>query len=299
MFLILLMYAFLASTFTIGQAVLQYTKPIFFIGFRMIIAGSLLLGYQYFFNRANLRIKKSDLLPIFFLSFVHIYIPYILEFLALQYISSAKAALLFNLSPFITALFAYYLFNEKLTPKKILGLIIGFLGFIPILIVHTHNEAFAKDMIGFVSYPEIGILLSAISASYAWILIKKLITTKDYSPITLNGVAMLIGGILSLLTAFYTEPIIVTNMQMFILLTILIIISGNFLSYNLYGYLLKRYTATFLSFAGFVTPLFAALFQWIFLRQGVSWQFFASCVLVSIGLYIFYQEELRQGYIKS
>jgi drug/metabolite transporter (DMT)-like permease len=72
---------------------------------------------------------------------------------------------------------------------------------------------------------------------------------------------------------------------------------ANILFYNLYGYLLKRYTATFLSFAGFVTPLFAAYFEWLFFGALMPIEFFITIIIVGFGIYLFYQEELNQGYI--
>ena len=77
-------------------------------------------------------------------------------------------------------------------------------------------------------------------------------------------------------------------------MTALIIVS-NLLAYNLYGALLKRFSATFLSFAGFSTPLITAFFGWAFIHETVSWGFIGCAVIVFIGLGLFYQEELRQG----
>ena len=62
----------------------------------------------------------------------------------------------------------------------------------------------------------------------------------------------------------------------------------------LYGYLLKSYTTTFLSFAGFLSPLFGALYGWVFLSEKISWHFYLSCAIVFAGLYLFYQDELTQ-----
>jgi drug/metabolite transporter (DMT)-like permease len=44
--------------------------------------------------------------------------------------------------------------------------------------------------------------------------------------------------------------------------------------------------------AGLVTPLFASLFGWYFLDEEITWHFFASMALFSIGLTLFYLEEL-------
>ena len=72
---------------------------------------------------------------------------------------------------------------------------------------------------------------------------------------------------------------------------------SNILCYNLYGYMLKKYTATFLSFMGLLSPIFASLNSWIILGESPSWQILLSTSIVSLGLFIVYQAELKQGYI--
>ncbi len=67
---------------------------------------------------------------------------------------------------------------------------------------------------------------------------------------------------------------------------------SNLICYNLYGHLLKRYSATFMSFAGLMTPLFAVFFGWVFLAESVDVSFFVSLVLFLLGLYCFHSEEL-------
>ncbi len=61
MILVVLVYAVLASTFTLAKAALDYAKPFFLIGFRMIMAGTLLLGYLAVTDKKSLYIKKSDM----------------------------------------------------------------------------------------------------------------------------------------------------------------------------------------------------------------------------------------------
>ena len=131
MFLIILLYMLFASTFTVGKAALTYMQPIMFIGMRMTAAGLLLLGYQYLFNRSKWRINREDRSTFAAISFFLMFVSFVAEFWAIQYVSAAKAFLLYNLSPFITALFAYWILKERLTGKQWGG--IGILGFIPIL----------------------------------------------------------------------------------------------------------------------------------------------------------------------
>jgi len=85
---------------------------------------------------------------------------------------------------------------------------------------------------------------------------------------------MVIGGILAAITSLATEHWFlkppVNNVSAFLMLTGGIIIVCNILYSNLYGYLLHRYTATFISFAGFMCPIFTTILGVIFLHEHVS-----------------------------
>ena len=74
---------------------------------------------------------------------------------------------------------------------------------------------------------------------------------------------------------------------------------SNVFCYNLYGFLLKKYTATLLSFVGLLSPIFASLSEWIILGQPPSPILLASTGIVLSGLWIVYQEEIKLGYIKK
>lgn len=60
----------------------------------------------------------------------------------------------------------------------------------------------------------------------------------------------------------------------------------------MYAFLLRKYSATFLAFAGFLYPIFGALFGWIFLQEKITYNFFISVVVVTAALYLYYLAEL-------
>ncbi len=303
MFLVVLLYVLMASAFTLGKAVIAYIQPIFFIGVRMTVAGSLLLGYLYFFNRSRWRLNREDWGLYLQIILFHIFIPYVGEFWSLQYVTAAKASLLFNLAPFITAFFAFVLLSERLSMRQWLGLFIGCLGSIPILLHQTKGELITAH-VGFLSTPEIALLLAVAASAYAWIVMKHLIIERDYSPVMINGIGMLGGGIMALILSIPMEgtPLIVTtqralglssfghDMLMLVTYTAALIIIANIICYNLYGYLLRHHSATFLAFAGFMTPLFTALFDWLLFGDVITMSFLFSVGIIVAGLYLFYEK---------
>jgi len=194
----------------------------------------------------------------------------------------------------MSAIYSYFFFNETIRGRKLYGLIIGFLGMIPILLTTSSTEQIMGE-ISFISLAEIAVIVSVALHSYSWVVMRKLVRDKSYSPVMVNGVTMAAGGILALLTSMITEGFFpVTNAVPFAGWLAAVIIISNIVCYNLYGHLLRRYSATFLSFAGFLCPLFAAFYGWWLLGEKITWHFYLSSILVFIGLYLFYQEEKKK-----
>ena len=273
-------------------------NPSFFVGTRMVIAGLLMLLYQYLRHPDQFGFKKEHFWRVFRLAAFNIYLTNMFEFWGLQYLTSFKTCFIYSLSPFMAALLSYVMFSEKMTLKKWQGLAIGFIGFIPILL----HETAAEERLGhlfFVSWAELSVMGAAICSVYGWILLKQLVQQNGYSPLMANGLSMLLGGFMALAHSYITEdwhPVPVTNTVPFLECAVLLIVISNLTCYNLYGYLLRKFTATFMSFAGFTTPLFTALFGWLYLGEVITAPFYISAIIVFAGLLLFYQEELKLGY---
>lgn len=292
MTLIILLYALFGSSFPICKVLLQYTTPLFLLGSRMLIAGPILLLYHSFIHKKLIHFKWKHLSYFVQLTIFGMYLNYSIRFWALHDLPASKVSFLFNLSPFFSALYSYFLFNERMTRIQWLGLAIGFTGMIPILLTTTLAEQKLGEFF-LISWQELAILTSVALHSYCWILIRILVKDKQYTPMMVNGISMTCGGLMALATSMYFDgPFPVTNVVGFVKWSAAIILISNIICHNLYAYLLTRYTATFLSFAGFLSPLFSALYGWGLLGEKITWHFFASAILVLIGLYLFYKQEL-------
>jgi len=292
---ILFLYAILASTFTIGKILLSFLPPLFLIGLRMIFSGVVLLSGYYLFTDKKTKIEKADWLMLGVISLFHIFIPFASEFIALQSIAPSCAALMYNLSPFFTALFSYLYFKEEVTLMKWLGAAISFAGLI--CFVNPATLCFG----GFASFDfSYALMLTGVATSaLAWVMIRQFVKNKDYSIVLINGVSMLLGGVEAFAASVAYGEVVVfpwSEFGTFIGLFLTIVLFAN-IFYNFYGYLLKRYTATFLSFMGVATPLITAFYDWLFLGITIHLSFFIALILISVGVYIFYKEELKQGYI--
>lgn len=298
MLYIVLAYAFFSLTFPLGKYAMHITQPIFFVAVRMIFAGSMLLIYQRLFTKESFRIAKKDIPAFAALTLSAIYLSYCLQYWALPYMTSIKWALFYTLSPFISSFFSYIYFKERLTLKKVFGLIIGFSGIIPAIYADVCS---GKDSLGSLMYlggADLAVFFSVVAYSYGWVVSRKLVKSGAYSSVKMNGISMFFGGILAMATSPLVDswcPSPVTSWKLFFIIVISIA-SFNIASYLFTTQLLKRYSSTFITFMSFTDPLYVAAISWMFLGEQITWHFFLSMTLIFSGLLMFYQEELRASY---
>lgn len=309
MFIVFLTFALLASGITVNKIILASLSPAFFVATRMLLAGIIILIYCKF-NRSE-KIKwvyiKQDFLTIRFkgldylklptiiiVSLFTTFIPSVLKSYALKNMLSSKVTLLGSIDPFITAVYAYFLLNEKLTLNKLLGMIVAIIG-ISILVISTSNTEIGMQAWGVLSYPEIATLLSVSISRYGWMIVQKLLKQNRYSPLELNGLTMTISGFVALIFSLNQETLpslSVFNLKL-ILQIIYTVFIGNILAYWLYAKILKDHSSTLIALAGFSVPLFVYAYALTFLNESWSNIFVISAGITLLGMIIFYREDLK------
>jgi len=300
---IILMYATWSTVFSLGKWTLERCPPLFLTSSRMLLAGVLLIGYLALTRRSSFNLTKRQLLSLAVLGLFSIYLTNALEFWSLQHMTAAKTCFFYSLCPFFSAFFSYIHFGEKMNRRKWVGMAIGFAGFIPVLASQKGANELLSSF-AYLSWPEISMLGAAICTSYGWILLRLLVKGESISPLMANGASMLIGGTFALIHSLCIDswtpiPVLYKDIPLFLQGTLLMTLISNVLCYNLYGLMLRRYTATFVSFMGLLSPIFASFSSWILLGEKPSLTIFASTGIVSLGLWLVYSAELKQGYIQK
>ncbi len=300
-FFAVVMFAVWSSVFSLSKLTLQYCPPLYLTGTRMVLAGVLLLLFVACIRRSDFKLNRKQLLSLGLLAFFSIYLTNALEFWGVQFLSAAKTCFIYSLSPFFSAFFSYIHFKEKMNRNKWIGMAISFTGFIPVLMMQTGSEELLNAF-SFFSWPTLAIMGAVLASVYGWVLLRIVVKDQAISPLMANGTSMLIGGALAFIHSYFVEswnptPIAAGHMAPFLKGLLIMTFLYNIICYNLYGMFLKRFTATFLSFIGLLSPIFASLNGWIFLGEPISWTIMLSTAVVSLGLWIFYRAELKQGYI--
>lgn len=307
LFLVLFMYASWSSVFSLAKIALEYSPPIFLTGFRMLLAAVILLAYLCI-RRTSFKFNLKQWTLLGLLSVFSIYLTNAFEFWGLQHLTAAKTCFIYSLCPFFAALFSYLHFKEKMNARKWLGMFIGFIGFIPLLATQKGAEELITS-VPFLSWPELAMVGASICTAYGWILLRLIVNPPStqkpaapISPLTANGISMFIGGTIALAHSFFIDswnpiPVEAGHFGAFAQSVLFMTVISNIMCYNLYGFLLKKFTATFLSFMGLLSPIFASINSWFFLGEQPSMIIFLSTGIVSVGLWMVYSAELRQGYI--
>jgi len=288
MLMLLCMYALFAAEFPLAKLALRETNAFFLETIRMTLGGSLLLGFYLFRNQFKVRIDKNDWFLFAQLIVFYMYFSYFAGGWALQYISSLKANLLYSLVPFVSAALGYLILRDKPTIHKIAGMSVGVLGLVLILLNAEGPHAPSGDFMH-IALPEMMMLVSIFSTEYGYFLLKRLFD-KGYPLVLINGLAMFIGGLLSLTTAFLVfeqQVIQYTSLNLVVGYAALLFALVNIIDIALYGTLIKKYSITFLTFAGFLSPIFGVLYGTIFMGETISFVHIGAFGLIFLGLYLF------------
>ena len=170
MFLLFFAFGLMASAISTNKILLYALTPELLTGIRMSLAGLCLGGYAYVHTKHRLRWHAvKDFLPLLIVvSLFTTYFPSNLKAYALAHMPSSKMAFFGTLDPFVTALYSYFFFNEKLTAKKVLGIVIGFAGMMILIFGSTPLEAQLKAFSVF-SYPELAAFWAIVLSRFGWI----------------------------------------------------------------------------------------------------------------------------------
>src|ERR1700733_1271524 len=323
MFDVFLGFAFLASATVANKYALFVLSTSLMVGIRMLAAGLILFAFYYHkSHRLKFSYFKHDAVLLLGVTLLTMLVPALFKAYALKNMLSSKAAFLASLDPFVTAIYAFFFWSEKLTVKKIVGITLGFVGTFILICFQTGNEPMAWSIF---SYPEIAALLAMAIGRLGWMFVQQLVRSERYTAGEINGLLMTISGIMAFIAPFVLAafslllsyiPIINTfipvysftdashylvlqnlsccNPPMIIFAIAYTIIIGNVIGYTMYANFLKHHSATFVSLAGFSVPLYVYLFGNILLGEPLSLIFLVASAITFVGLMIFYQDEIKR-----
>ena len=262
---------------------LEDLPPITFAAARFSLA-VLILGIVIFFQKIPLPKTKRDWKLLALTGFLQFSINYSLVFWSEQYISSGLAAVLqAMISVFGLVLARIHLPNEKLTPIKIISVMLGISGIAVIFIEQLQIKSFTA-FAGCVA-----IVVGAYAAAHASILTKAF--GGNLHPASLVFGQMICGILPIYIYAFSVEgnPLQLNWTWRAVISVFYLTIFGTIAAFWLYYWLLSKIESNKAMMISLVTPLIAVVFGGLFLGERLLPQTFfgGALILAGIGLIVF------------
>jgi drug/metabolite transporter (DMT)-like permease len=288
----------LASTFTISKALLAYLSPFCIIAVRFIGASALSLsGFAFLQSEKRFQGFSGTSVLLLIKLIGSSVATYFFEIWALQYVTSIKVTLIYNACTFIFVFYSYIYFAEQMNTKKWIGFAIGMSSIIPLLLSQAQSTEEALTLFWRISWPEVALIAAMISNGYSWVCTRILVRDYQYPVSLINGINSLILGLMMGCIAILAEPLRIKGNLYSVIALLVLLCVAEVASNNGITYWFKRYSLTLISYVGLTLPFFTAILGYIFLGEYMTYDAFISIAITAVGLYIFYQEELKLGYI--
>ncbi len=261
-----------------------------FAGIRFFLAGIFteILGSivqkRILVPRSLAAVRKISILALF-----QTVLQYFFFYGGLAHASGVKSGIMLATNVFASLLIAALIFHqEKLTPAKIIGCVIGFSGVVLINVIGKSDTAgFAWNGEGFVA-------LSSIAYGFSSCLIK--IFSKDEDTVLLSGWQFVFGGAVLIIAGLALGGhLAAVTPYSALLMFYLVFISA--CAYTLYGLLLANNPVSRVVIFGFSNPIFSVLLSAIFLHEQSQTGLVTliSLILVSIGIFIVNKAGLKKN----
>jgi len=261
------------SLYVVSKFVLGDIPVLTVANVRYVLAAGIL--YLVLRGRSGRTIEKQDYKYVFIVGTFGYFMSMGVQLLGTKLANASLASLINSLNPLSIMVFAAILLKEKITPSKIISIVMALVGVVVIL----GNVSGAGHLEG--------ILLSLVSVilwSFITVLVRKL--SKKYDPLAITTYGMLVAAIWTLpfaiydigiaKTAAFSPPIIAGLLYMGVICTAL--------AYYLWNKSLSMIEASRCGLFYPLQPMVSALLGWLFLGEAITTRFVVGAILIVGGV---------------
>jgi drug/metabolite transporter (DMT)-like permease len=270
------------STWLFIKLGLADLPPLSFAGIRFL-AASLILTAIILARGVRWPRARNEWIVIAVVGLLQFSLNYGLVFWGEQRIPSGLAAVLQSTFPAFGLVIAhFYLPAERMTAKKVFGVLLGFLG-VAVIFSDRLTIAGKGALLG-----SVALVLSALCGSYGNVLVKAYGTQID--PFVLAAGQMICGfpPLLALGIATEGNPLHFRWTPMALLSLAYLVIVGSVIAFTLFYWLVRHMDVTNTMLIALVTPVVAVVLGMIVLHEQLNWRLFvgAACIISGIGLIV-------------
>lgn len=249
---------------------------LFFAGVRFTICGALICLYCMIKNRSTFVAVKSALLPVLLSGLFAIILHYGFTYVGLKLTDSSKTAILKQVGVLFYVCFSVLFFkDDRLTVKKLIGVLLGFAG---IIAINASSEGISFHL------GDAMIIAASFCTVFSNVISKKVFDRVE--PITATGVSQLFGGVVLLLTGKGMGGGMHMDWSASTWIMVYICIASIF-GYCIWFWVVKRGELSKLFIIKFAEPVFASLCGALLLRENILRpQYLVAFLLIAVGITI-------------
>lgn len=249
---------------------------LFFAGVRFTVCGALICLYSFITDKDSYKSVKNALIPVLLSGLFAIILHYSFTYSALKLTDSSKTAILKQVGVLFYVCFSSLFFKEdKLTVKKLIGVLLGFVG---IVAINTNTDGISFNI------GDALIIAASFCTVFSNVISKKVF--KTVKPITATGTSQLFGGIVLLVMGNYLGGGMSFAFDKSAFVMIYICFASIF-SYCIWFTVVKYGELSKLFIVKFAEPVFACVFGAILLGENIfKIQYLLAFLLIASGIYV-------------
>jgi drug/metabolite transporter (DMT)-like permease len=250
------------STWLAIKVGLVGVPPFLGAGLRFLIA-TFLVGLVLAARGKRFHLTRDDKVCVLSLGLLVFWFDYAAVYWAETRISSGLTAILFSTMPLMTSLMsAYWMRSETLSPRKVVGILVGVLG--TALLFWPDQHLGLEQALGMLAA-----LSGCLCAAINLVMMKKYGNHSD--PFVLNFLGMGLGAACLLaMSAALENWRDATWTRSNVLALFYLSVFGSLIAFSAYYYLIKRMDATVVSLSTLIIPIVALALGHVFLDESVT-----------------------------
>ncbi|MGB4659654.1 MAG: DMT family transporter [Mobilitalea sp.] len=251
-----------------------------FAGIRFFAAGLITLAIYTFQQKKFVLPDRTNIKGIVVIGLVQTFLEYLFFYISLSHTTGVKGSILNSSTSFFVVILAHIFYkNDKITPQKLVGCIVGFSGIIMININGISTQSLGFNFLG-----DGMMLLAALSFAFGSLLSKNI--SQKSNPIMITGYQLGIGGILLILVGLATGGTLTrVTLPGILLLSYMSLLSAA--AFTVWTILSKFNKISKIAVYNFLTPVFGALLSALFFGENLfTLNNISALILVCIGIYI-------------
>ena len=274
---LLLLSAIWGLTFICIEIALLDLSPFAIACWRIVLAAMVLLAISWRYRyKIPWQIPTLSLFAV--IGMLNTTIPFALIAWGQQTVNSAVAALLVATTPFAALVVNHFMTaDDRFSLNRLFGVVVGFSG---IVLMFAHELFIGEgSLLGMLA-----LLLAAVCYAFSAVLMRRLAHLP--SLVVATGTMLVTAILLFPVLIWHAPPWQLSVSSASALAMLCLVLGPTAAAYVLRAYIVQTNGAVFVSNSGYLIPIFATLWAWLFLGQTPSLVICGSIVLIFVGIVV-------------